>query len=234
MHSVVDVQGVNSLITRVFANAAAAICGMVRNNIGQIKDGKGEKTIALSMLGTTTPGALRAKNLLEAKGYEVVAFHQNGTGGIAMEDLIREGFSTECSTLTPHEVADRLVGGLHGSIQDYRLTAAAAGIPQVIAPGRHRLQRPGSGGQLKSGTEEATLYCPNPTLTLVRLTLTRWRPLPGCWQQSSTKPKGRSKSCFALKGSLPQPGGGSNGDPVGNQVSSRPLRKDCLRSTWRR
>ncbi|HBR29256.1 MAG TPA: hypothetical protein DD789_07440, partial [Firmicutes bacterium] len=111
MHSVVDVQGTNSLITRIFENAAAAICGMVKNNSGQIKDCKGKKAVALSMLGTTTPGALRAQKLLEAEGYEVIAFHQNGTGGIAMEDLIGEGFFCGVLDLNLHEIADRLVGG---------------------------------------------------------------------------------------------------------------------------
>jgi len=34
-----------------------------------------KSSIALSMMGTTTPGALRAKKILEDKGYEVVTFH---------------------------------------------------------------------------------------------------------------------------------------------------------------
>ena len=81
MHSVVDVQGVNTLITRVFENAAAAIVGMIKNDVGQIKDVQSKNAVALSMLGTTTPGALRAQRLLEGEGYEVIAFHQNRTGG---------------------------------------------------------------------------------------------------------------------------------------------------------
>ena len=136
MHSVVDVQGVNTLITRLFENAAAAICGMVKNNVGQIKDVQSGNAVAMSMLGTTTPGALRAQRLMAAEGYEVIAFHQNGTGGIAMEDLIREGYFSGVLDINLHELADRMVGGLHGSIKDYRLEAAAEkGLPQVIAPG---------------------------------------------------------------------------------------------------
>ena len=64
------------------------------------------------MLGTTTPGALRVKATLERRGYEVVAFHQNGTGGIAMEEMIREG-AFRVLDLNLHEIGDRFVGGLH-------------------------------------------------------------------------------------------------------------------------
>jgi len=31
------------------------------------------------------------KGLLEAQGYDVAPFHANGTGGMAMEDLIDQG-----------------------------------------------------------------------------------------------------------------------------------------------
>jgi len=90
MHSVADIQGLNKITKTVLANAAAAVCGMVLNQDNDIENDK-RPSVAMSMLGTTTPGALRAKGLLEKKGYEVIAFHQNGTGGIAMEDFISDG-----------------------------------------------------------------------------------------------------------------------------------------------
>ena len=123
-------------LARELGNAAAAICGMVKN----IKERKSVAPkgipVAMSMLGTTTPGALRAKKILEDAGFEVVAFHQNGTGGIAMEDLIMEGAFKGVLDINLHELADYVVGGLHGAIKDYRLESAGkVGIPQVIAPG---------------------------------------------------------------------------------------------------
>jgi uncharacterized protein (UPF0261 family) len=76
-------QGLNFLTKRILENAAGAICGMVEN-ISE-EDFKPQGTpVALSMLGTTTPGALRCKESLERKGFEVVTFHQNGTSGIAL------------------------------------------------------------------------------------------------------------------------------------------------------
>lgn len=220
MHSVVDVQGVNALISRVFENAAAAICGMVRNNIGQIKDAGGGKSVALSMLGTTTPGALRAKNLLEAKGYEVIAFHQNGTGGIAMEDLIREGFFCGVLDLNLHELADRLVGGLHGSIKDYRLeAAAAAGLPQVIAPGSIGYTVQGPVETLSPELKKRPYIIHNPTLTLVRLTPEEMAAVAELVAAKLNKAKGPVKVLLPLKGfSFPNREGHELWDPVGNQV----------------
>jgi len=45
------------------------------------------------LYGQTTPAGLAIKPQLEAKGYEVFAFHCNGTGGKAMEELAVEDCS---------------------------------------------------------------------------------------------------------------------------------------------
>ncbi len=112
MHSIVDLQGLNFLIRRILANAVGGICGMVESLEDADTEPRGIP-VALSMLGTTTPGALRMKAILERRGYEVVAFHQNGTGGIAMEEMIREGAFKGVLDLNLHEIGDRFVGGLH-------------------------------------------------------------------------------------------------------------------------
>jgi len=134
MHSVADIQGLNFLTKRILKNAAGAICGMVEN-FGKVIFKSQGTPVAMSMLGTTTPGALRCKKLLENKGFEVVTFHQNGTGGIAMEDMIRNGDFKGALDLNLHEIGDRFAGGLHGAIREDRLEAAAdMGIPQIVAP----------------------------------------------------------------------------------------------------
>ena len=220
MHSVVDVQGVNTLITRLFENAAAAICGMVKNNVGQIKDVKSQNVIAMSMLGTTTPGALRAQQLLEAEGYEVIAFHQNGTGGIAMEDLIREGFFGGVLDINLHELADRLVGGLHGSIKDYRLEAAAqAGLPQIIAPGSIEYTVQGPVDSLSPEYQKRPYIVHNPTLTLVRLTPEELEAVAELLAAKLNKVRGPVKVLLPLRGfSFPNREGHELWDPVGNQA----------------
>jgi uncharacterized protein (UPF0261 family) len=46
-----------------------------------------KKRIALTFFGFITKGAEEIKRSLEEMGYEVIPFHANGTGGMAMEEL---------------------------------------------------------------------------------------------------------------------------------------------------
>jgi uncharacterized protein (UPF0261 family) len=171
MHSVADLQGLNTVTKTVLDNAAAAVCGMVTKR----KDPAGRtagkrRAVAMSMLGTTTPGALRAKETLEREGFEVVSFHQNGTGGIAMEDMILEGMFDGVLDINLHEIGDRVVRGLHGAIRDYRLESAGKlGVPQVVAPGSiyYTVQGPYDGMSEEYKKRKYIIH--NPNLTLVRL-----------------------------------------------------------------
>jgi uncharacterized protein (UPF0261 family) len=60
MHSVADMQGLNFLTKRILENAAGAICGMVKDFEENSIRPEGIP-VALSMLGTTTPGLCVAK-----------------------------------------------------------------------------------------------------------------------------------------------------------------------------
>jgi uncharacterized protein (UPF0261 family) len=170
MHSVADLQGLNVLTTRVLANSAAAVCGMVKSTTEPARRDSGVVPVAMSMLGTTTPGALRAKAMLESRGFEVVAFHQNGTGGIAMEDMILEGMFEGVLDINLHEIGDYVAGGLHGAIRDDRLEAAGKlGIPQVVAPGSINYTVQGPYAELTEMLKTRKYIIHNPNLTLVRL-----------------------------------------------------------------
>ena len=220
MHSVVDVQGINPLITRIFQNAAAAICGMVKNDITRDKEQMNGKAVAMSMLGTTTPGALRAKELLEKKGFQVVAFHQNGTGGIAMEDLIREGLFKGVLDINLHELADLVAGGLHAAIKDYRLESASkAGSPQIIAPGSIDYTVQGPVDSLSSEMKKRKYIVHNPTLTLVRLSNDEIREVAKLLANKINQAKDLVKVFLPLKGfSYPNREGLELWDPEGNKV----------------
>lgn len=182
MHSVADIQGLNRVTRSVLHQAAVSMCAMVKQPLEEgtrggrsLREPAGAAPnpvqVAMSMLGTTTPGALRAKEILEAQGFEVVGFHQNGTGGIAMEDMIGEGAFQGVLDLNLHEIGDRLAGGLHGAIRDYRLeTAGRLGIPQVVAPGSSYYTVQGPYEQLPEEMRGRKLIVHNPNMTLVRLT----------------------------------------------------------------
>ena len=133
MHSVADLLGVNSISGGILDKAAAAICGMVQS---RWKPAKEKKRIALSFFGFITPGAESSRQALEELGYEVVAFHTNGTGGMAMEELAGEGYFNGILDLSIHELADNLMDGYCSGIGPQRYEPVPGrSIPRLIVPG---------------------------------------------------------------------------------------------------
>ena len=133
MHSVADLLGVNSISGMILEKAAGAVCGMVKSR-WQAKGRK--KRVALSFFGFITKGAEEIKRSLESMGYEVVAFHANGTGGMAMEELAREGYFDGILDFAIHELADELMGGYCRGIGPERLEPPAGrAVPRLVVPG---------------------------------------------------------------------------------------------------
>ena len=133
IHSVADLLGVNSISGLILDKAAAAICGMVQS---QWKPPEGKKRIALPFFGFITPGAEATRQALESLGYEVIAFHANGTGGMAMEELAEEGYFHGILDLATHELADDLMDGYCGGIGPQRFEPVPGrSIPRLVVPG---------------------------------------------------------------------------------------------------
>jgi len=133
IHSVADLLGVNSISGRILDKAAAGICGMVQSH-WQPEEKK--KRIALPFFGFITKGAEATKHALEKQGYEVVAFHANGTGGMAMEELAEEGYFHGILDLATHELADHLLDGYCGGIGPQRFEPVPGqSIPRLVVPG---------------------------------------------------------------------------------------------------
>ena len=133
IHSVVDLLGVNSISGMILDKAAGAICGMVKS---PWKAKANKKRIALSFFGFITKGAEEIKHSLEQMGYEVVSFHANGTGGMAMEELAREGYFDGILDFAIHELADELMGGYCRGIGPERLEPPPGrAVPRLVVPG---------------------------------------------------------------------------------------------------
>jgi len=133
MHSVVELLGVNSISGILLEKAAAAVCGMVRTNW---KPKARKRRIALTFFGFITKGAEEIKRSLEGMGYEVISFHANGTGGMAMEELAREGYFDGILDFAIHELADELMAGYCRGIGPERLEPPAGrAIPRLVVPG---------------------------------------------------------------------------------------------------
>ncbi len=133
IHSVADLLGVNSISGNILDKGAAAICGMVRS---QWQPAEVKKRIALPFFGFITAGAEATRKALERLGYEVVAFHANGTGGMAMEELAAEGYFDGILDLATHELADHLLDGYCGAIGPQRYEPVPGrSIPRLVVPG---------------------------------------------------------------------------------------------------
>ncbi len=133
MHSVTDIMGVNSLLGEILDRAAAAVCAMAESNW---KSPHKKKRIALTMFGFITKAAEQIRKNLEDLGYEVIPFHANGTGGMAMEELAREGYFHGILDLATHELADQLRQGYCKGIGPLRLQPINnRKVPRLVVPG---------------------------------------------------------------------------------------------------
>lgn len=132
-HSVADILGFNEFMRLILGQAAYAIGGMIEK--GNVI--KKEKTmVAVTAYGINSVCAIQAEPLLQERGYEMIAFHANGCGGMAMEEFIAQGLVAGVLDFTTHEIADEMFGGYCKGIGPMRLeTAGQCGIPLVVAPG---------------------------------------------------------------------------------------------------
>jgi uncharacterized protein (UPF0261 family) len=133
LHSVVDVAGINRISSRVIGNAGRALAGMAAEAESSPDDDK--PLIVTSMWGVTTPCVTAARERLEELGYDVLVFHQTGTGGRSMEALIATGLVVGALDVTTTELADALAGGIWPSGPDRVQTAGRLGVPQVVSLG---------------------------------------------------------------------------------------------------
>jgi uncharacterized protein (UPF0261 family) len=132
-HSVADLLGFNEFMRHILAQAAYAVCGMMERE-SHMK--KGRSMVGVTAYGINSGCAMLAEALLEARGYDMIGFHANGCGGMAMEELIAEGLIAGVLDFNPHEIADEMFGGYCKGIGPARLeTAGRLGVPLVFAPG---------------------------------------------------------------------------------------------------
>ena len=223
MCSVVDISGLNRISKRILRNAAAAVCGMV--------DGRGESIftdrplIATTMFGVTTPCVTEAKRILEEKGFEVLVFHANGPGGMAMEQLIGEGQIQAVLDITTTELPDELLGG-KGSAGPHRLEKAGEiGIPQVVVPGAMDMVNyfPDA---VPPQFRDRLFYQHNPATSLMRTSLEENRQLGEIMARKLSRAKGPTVVYIPLGGVSAIDGPGQPFfDPEANRAFVEALKK---------
>ena len=134
VNPVTDISGLNSISRSIFTNAAAAMSGMAAG--GSSAEAARQGTlIGATMMGVTTPCIEQARRNLEAAGREVAVFHAIGSGGAAMESIIRDGGMAAVLDVTTVEIPNHLLGGVCDAGPDRLEVAGRAGIPQVVSCG---------------------------------------------------------------------------------------------------
>jgi uncharacterized protein (UPF0261 family) len=198
MYSVVDIAGINRLSRQILTNAAGAIVGMVTSYTPRETTDK--PLIAATMFGVTTPCVTKAREILEAAGYEVLVFHATGTGGRAMEDLVKGGFLVGVLDVTTTELADELVGGILSAGPERLDAAGQAGLPQVIAPGALDMVNFGPPDTVPEKFNERHFYQHNPTVTLMRTTAEETAELGKIMARKLSEAKGPTTVLIPIQG----------------------------------
>jgi uncharacterized protein (UPF0261 family) len=176
LYSVVDIAGINRVSTRILGNAAAAIAGMAGVMAEQARAPEPEADIGLrpliatTMFGVTTPCVSVARERLESLGYEVLVFHATGSGGRAMEALVRSGSIDGVLDATTTELADEIGGGVLSAGPDRLEAAGAAGVPQVVSLGALDMINFGPLDTVPGPFRSRRLHVHNSSVTLMRTT----------------------------------------------------------------
>ncbi|EMA08788.1 Tm-1-like ATP-binding domain-containing protein [Haloarcula marismortui] len=168
MYSVADIEGLNQLSRQVISNAALAMVGMGTTESDVTVEDR--PTVGITMFGVTTPCVQAAREHLEEWGYETIVFHATGTGGQAMERLIREGIIDGVLDITTTEWADELVGGVLNAGPERLDAATQTGVPQVVSTGALDMVNFGPRDSVPDEFEGRQFHVHNPQVTLMRTT----------------------------------------------------------------
>ncbi len=132
-HSVADILGFNEFIRLILEQVSYAVCGMMERGSAITKE---KRMVAVTAYGINSICAMNAEPFLQERGYEMIGFHANGTGGMAMEEFIAQGLVSGVLDFTTHEIPDEMFGGYCKGVGPMRLeTAGKMGIPLVVVPG---------------------------------------------------------------------------------------------------
>ncbi|XP_078431575.1 TIM-barrel signal transduction protein [Wolffia australiana] len=184
--SVVDLCGLNAVSRAVLGGAAAAAAGMAAGRLrlllqrqeggegGHVDGGDGFEgrrgTVGITMFGVTTECGERVAERLREEGFETLVFHATGTGGRAMEDLVRRGFVQGVLDITTTEVADYVVGGVMPCNASRFDTILEKKIPFVLSVGALDMVNFGPMPTVPSHFADRKFHIHNPQVTLMRTT----------------------------------------------------------------
>ncbi|AYF97316.1 Tm-1-like ATP-binding domain-containing protein [Protaetiibacter intestinalis] len=225
VHSVVDILGLNPVLTTVLDNVAAAMKGMLDAGHALGAPPAGRRYVASTMLGNTTRAVAAMKDRLAEAGYETVVFHSNGVGGPAMEELAEAGQFVGVVDYTTNEIYDPMVGGIHDGGPDRLAVAGRLGLPQVVLPGCNDFSV-WSPATIPEDMRDRPAYDHNPEYTLVRATHEEKRALGRVFAERLNQATGPVLVLFPTRGlSIPATPDGVFWDPEGDALYLAAIRE---------
>ena len=197
VNSIGDIS-LNRITKRIINNAACAIANMAKAE--PLEEEEIKPQICISTFGVTLPCVERAKSLLEEKGLEVIELHASGTGGMALEELVRLGEINGVLDITTSELADELIGGMY-SAGPHRIEAAGSmGIPQVISVGALDFANFGAKDTVPEKYQDRNFYFYTPSITLMRTSVEENRILGKLIAEKVNRSIGRAAIIIPQKG----------------------------------
>lgn len=166
VNPVCDISGLNSITRNAFRNGALAVAAMAHDY--QVGETGNKPLVTISTLGTTEKCSARVRLSLEHLGFEVMVFHTLGTGGAAMEQIIRERDVAVVIDLSLIEISEYLHGGLCATGPDRGKAALEKGVPTIFAPGNLDFLVAGPLAEAKVRFPGKRYHEHNPALTAVR------------------------------------------------------------------
>ena len=171
MHSVADVQGINSITREVLANGAGALAGMVKSvesRKGKVVDDK--QAVGLTMFGVTTPCVQMLTKQLD-EDFDCLVFHATGVGGRSMEKLMDSGMLSAIIDMTTTEICDMVAGGVFAATEDRFGASIRAGLPYIGSCGALDMVNFAAPDTVPEKYRHRNLYEHNPQITLMRTTV---------------------------------------------------------------
>ncbi|QFT33344.1 High-affinity branched-chain amino acid transport ATP-binding protein LivF [Labrenzia sp. THAF82] len=170
LHSVADVQGLNSITREVLGNGAGALAGAVRARSKRKPVLDAKPAVGLTMFGVTTPCVQQVTAALE-NDFDCLVFHATGVGGRSMEKLMDSGMLAAIVDLTTTEICDMVAGGVFAANEDRFGASIRAGLPYIGSCGALDMVNFNAPDTVPERYRGRIFYEHNPQITLMRTTV---------------------------------------------------------------
>lgn len=225
LHSVCDLAGLNRITKRILREGALAMAGMTEGETPVT--GEDLPLAALSTLGTTESCVVHLREHLESSGMEVITFHTVGSGGEAMDELIREEDVQLVIDLSLHELADHLFGGDYDAGPRRSAAALEKGIPTILVPGNMDFLVTGPLEKAKKDFPGRRMHAHNAAITAVETNPPEMKQLAEYMADLCAKARGPVAMIIPLGGfsAFDSPGGPLE-NPEGRNAMAEILEKN--------